>query len=156
MFVCFLLLTSPLLRGMSVNQKLQLRVIPCYSFCDVGTFLLPFEYSHLIRLIPQPNRLSPSSYFCHTSNQFPSWSWFWSWILFVMWINQTIFGLLSSSPLFMCLCLSSQSFYVVSSPHFCFSVTSVISFRLHLGLPLPCFPYGQLLESFLASLKCVM
>jgi len=62
---------------------------------------------------------------------------------------------LHSSFLFMCLCLFSQSFYVLSSPHFCFYVTYVISIHLHLGLPLPCFPCGQFIESF-ASLKCVM
>ena len=81
---------------MSLNQKLQHIVIPCYSFCHIGIVFLPFWYFRFTRLIPQPNCVSPSSCFCHTSNQFPSWSLSWPWIFFVCRVNQTIFGLMSS------------------------------------------------------------
>ena len=62
-------------------------------------FLPPPQMFHFVWFVPQPSRLSLSSCLCHTSHQFPSWSWSSSWIFFMWWINKTIFGLLSSSIL---------------------------------------------------------
>jgi hypothetical protein len=61
----------------------------------------------------------------------------------VWWINETIFGLLSSFILTLVVSVSPELLCIVF-PTFLFYVTSVTSFHLHLGLPLPCFLCGLL------------
>jgi hypothetical protein len=140
-------LMSPVLHGIVSQIKAATQCQPLFFFLCSRYLLSPFRIAWYGEFYSQTIR--PHLPVFITYNQFPFSCWSWPWIFFLWWINETIFGLLSSSSLhFLCLCLSPQSSYVLSSPHFCFYVTSIISFHLHLGLPLPCFLCG--------ILKCVM
>jgi len=116
-----------------------LRIFPLYMVNSTAKLCVPHLPVFVTRLISfhLDLCLGPGSFSC------------------VGLIKPFLSSCLHSSLLFLCLCLFSQSFYVSSSSHFCFYVTYVINIHLHFGLPLPCFPCGQFVESF-TSLKCVM